>query len=55
MGRSAGTVVRVSLATPEGLEAAALVPDDIFYRQALDIGDAATLSWPEHAVHRLVH
>ena len=50
-----GPVVRVCLATPEGVEAAALVPDRTFYRKAVDIGDLATLSWPEEAAHRLVH
>lgn len=50
-----GPVVRVCLATPEGLEAAALVPDRMFYRQGVEIGDAATLSWPEEAAHRLMH
>ena len=43
------------LATPEGVEAAALVPDRTFYRKAVAIGDLATLSWPEEAAHRLVH
>jgi putative spermidine/putrescine transport system ATP-binding protein len=50
-----GPVVRVCLATPEGVEAAALVPDQTFYRRTLEIGDLATLSWPEKAAHRLVH
>ena len=47
--------MRVALATPDGVEAAALVPDQTFYRQAVEIGDLATLSWPEEAAHRLVH
>jgi putative spermidine/putrescine transport system ATP-binding protein len=50
-----GPVVRVSLATPDGLEAAALVPDQMFYRQTVEVGDAATLSWPEQAAHKLMH
>jgi putative spermidine/putrescine transport system ATP-binding protein len=50
-----GPVIRVSLAMAEGLEAAALVPDQAFYRQALEIGDPAILSWPQEAAHRLVH
>ena len=50
-----GPVVRVSLATPDGVEASALVPDQTFYRQAVAIGDTATLSWPQEAVHRLMH
>ncbi len=50
-----GPVVRVSLATPDGVEASALVPDQTFYRQAVAIGDTATLSWPQEAAHRLMH
>jgi putative spermidine/putrescine transport system ATP-binding protein len=50
-----GPVVRVSLATADGLEAAALVPDQMFYRQTVEVGDAATLSWPEQAAHKLMH
>ena len=50
-----GPVVRVVLATPEGAEAAALVPDQIFYRHAVEIGDVATLSWPKEAAHKLMN
>jgi hypothetical protein len=50
-----GPVVRVSLVTPDGLEAAALVPDQMFYRQTVEVGDATTLSWREQAAHKLMH
>jgi len=50
-----GPLVRVALATEDGLEAAALVPDQAFYRQAVAIGEVATLSWPEAAAHKLAH
>ena len=50
-----GPVVRVALTTDDGLEAAALVPDQLFYRQSVGVGDAATLSWPAEAAHELAH
>jgi putative spermidine/putrescine transport system ATP-binding protein len=50
-----GPLVRVALATEDGLEAAALVPDQTFYRQPVEIGGVATLSWPEAAAHKLTH
>jgi putative spermidine/putrescine transport system ATP-binding protein len=48
-----GPVVRVSLTTEDGIEATALVPDQFFYRQAVGVGDPATLSWPAEAGHAL--
>jgi putative spermidine/putrescine transport system ATP-binding protein len=50
-----GPVVRVALTTDDGLEAAALVPDQVFYRQSIGVGDPATLSWPQEAAHELAH
>jgi putative spermidine/putrescine transport system ATP-binding protein len=50
-----GPVVRVALTTDEGVEAAALVPDQLFYRQSVGVGDPATLSWPAEAAHELAH
>jgi endonuclease YncB( thermonuclease family) len=48
-----GPVVRVALTTDEGVEVAALVPDQLFYRRSVGVGDMATLSWPEEAAHEL--
>ena len=48
-----GPVVRVALTTEDGLEAAALLPDDAFDRAPVGPGDVATLSWPEGAAHQL--
>jgi hypothetical protein len=31
------------------------VPDQTFYRQPVEIGGVATLSWPEAAAHKLTH
>jgi putative spermidine/putrescine transport system ATP-binding protein len=50
-----GPVVRVALTTTDGVEAAALVPDQVFYRHSLGVGDPATLSWPAEAAHELAH
>jgi putative spermidine/putrescine transport system ATP-binding protein len=50
-----GPVVRVALTTDDGVEAAALVPDQLFYRQSVGVGDSATLSWPAEAAHILAH
>jgi hypothetical protein len=48
-----GPVVRVALTTDDGVEAAALVPDEVFYGQSVGVGDPATLSWPAAAAHEL--
>jgi putative spermidine/putrescine transport system ATP-binding protein len=50
-----GQAVRVALTTDDGIEAAALVPDQVFYRQSVQVGDLATLSWPDDAAHQLAH
>jgi len=31
------------------------VPDQLFYRQSVGLGDPATLSWPSEAAHELAH
>ena len=48
-----GPVVRVAVTTDDGVEAAALVPDQVFYRQSIGVGDPTTLSWPTAAAHEL--
>jgi putative spermidine/putrescine transport system ATP-binding protein len=48
-----GPIVRVALTTDDGVEAAALLPDDVFYRQSIGVGDPATLSWPAEAAQEL--
>jgi putative spermidine/putrescine transport system ATP-binding protein len=50
-----GPVVRVALTTDDGGEAAALLSDEVFYRQSVGVGDPATLSWPAEAAHELMH
>jgi putative spermidine/putrescine transport system ATP-binding protein len=49
-----GPVVRVALTTDDGGEAAALLSDEVFYRQSVGVGDPATLSWPAEAAHELM-
>jgi putative spermidine/putrescine transport system ATP-binding protein len=48
-----GPVVRVALTTDDGIEAAALLPDQVYYGQPVRVGDAATLSWPVEAAREL--
>jgi putative spermidine/putrescine transport system ATP-binding protein len=48
-----GPVVRVALTTDDGIEAAALLPDQVYYRRTVGVGDPATLSWPADAAHEL--
>jgi putative spermidine/putrescine transport system ATP-binding protein len=48
-----GPVVRVALETPLGEQAAALLPDDLFFARPVQPGDAATLVWSEADAHRL--
>jgi putative spermidine/putrescine transport system ATP-binding protein len=50
-----GPVVRVALTTDDGIEAAALLPDQVYYGQPVAVGEAATLSWPAEAAHELAH
>jgi putative spermidine/putrescine transport system ATP-binding protein len=48
-----GTMVRVAVTTDPGDEVSALVPDDLFHRQPVEPGDAATLVWSEQDVHHM--
>ncbi|MBR0662768.1 ABC transporter ATP-binding protein [Roseomonas hellenica] len=48
-----GSTVRVVVATPDGTEAEALLPDSAFASSTVTLGDAATLAWnaaDEHAL-----
>jgi putative spermidine/putrescine transport system ATP-binding protein len=48
-----GAMVRVALATDPGDEAAALVPDRLFYDKPVEPGDPATLVWADRDAHAL--
>jgi putative spermidine/putrescine transport system ATP-binding protein len=48
-----GPVVRVSLETPSGEQAAALLPDNMFFAEPVNPGDPATFIWSEADAHRL--
>jgi putative spermidine/putrescine transport system ATP-binding protein len=48
-----GPLVRVALETPLGEQAAALLPDDLFFARPVQPGDAATLVWSDADAHRL--
>ncbi len=48
-----GTMVRVAVTTDPGDEVSALVPDELFHRQPVEPGDAATLVWSEQDVHHM--
>jgi putative spermidine/putrescine transport system ATP-binding protein len=48
-----GTMVRVAVTTDPGDEVSALVPDELFHRQPVEPGDAATLVWSEQDVHQM--
>ena len=48
-----GPVVRVALETRSGEQAAALLPDSMFFAGPVQPGDAATLIWSEADAHRL--
>jgi putative spermidine/putrescine transport system ATP-binding protein len=48
-----GTMVRVAVTTDPGDEISALVPDELFHRQPVEPGDAATLVWSEQDVHHM--
>ena len=50
-----GPVVRVAIATDDGQEAAALLPDHVYHGHPVGPGDAASLSWSETAAHPLMH
>jgi putative spermidine/putrescine transport system ATP-binding protein len=48
-----GTMVRVAVTTAPGEEVSALVPDELFHRQPVEPGNAATLVWSEQDVHHM--
>ncbi len=48
-----GPVVRVSLQTQSGDQAAALLPDNLYFAGPVHPGDAATLIWAEADAHHL--
>jgi putative spermidine/putrescine transport system ATP-binding protein len=48
-----GSSVRVALMTDDGIEAAALMPDQIYYRRPVSPGERVKLSWPEDRAHAL--
>jgi putative spermidine/putrescine transport system ATP-binding protein len=48
-----GPIVRIALETASGEQAAALVPDDMFFAGPVQPGDAATLVWCETDAHHL--
>jgi putative spermidine/putrescine transport system ATP-binding protein len=48
-----GPVVRVALDTAEGEQAAALLPDKLFFADPVQPGDPATLVWSDADAHRL--
>jgi putative spermidine/putrescine transport system ATP-binding protein len=45
--------VRVALETRSGEQAAALLPDNMFFAQPVQPGDFATLVWSEAEAHYL--
>ena len=48
-----GPMVRVSVAADNGLDASALIPDELFFAAPVDIGQAVTLTWSERDAHAL--
>ncbi len=48
-----GPLVRVALKAESGLEAAALLPDSVFYDGPVEPGGAATIVWSERDAHAL--
>lgn len=48
-----GPVVRVSVTTESGLDAAALIPDELFFAAPVEIGQPVTLVWSEGDAHAL--
>jgi putative spermidine/putrescine transport system ATP-binding protein len=48
-----GPMVRISVAAENGLDAAALIPDELFFAAPVDIGQAVTLIWSERDAHPL--
>jgi putative spermidine/putrescine transport system ATP-binding protein len=48
-----GPMVRVSVTADNGLDASALIPDELFFAAPVDIGQAVTLTWSERDAHAL--
>jgi putative spermidine/putrescine transport system ATP-binding protein len=48
-----GPTVRVSVASDKGLEAAALISDELFFASPVDIGEPVTLVWSDRDAHPL--
>ena len=48
-----GPMVRVSVTAKAGLDASALIPDELFFSAPVDIGQAVTLVWSERDAHAL--
>ncbi len=50
-----GPLVRVGLTTDDGIEASALLPDEVFHQKPVSTGDLMTMTWPEARAHRLAN
>jgi putative spermidine/putrescine transport system ATP-binding protein len=48
-----GPMVRVSVAAETGLDAAALIPDELFFEAPVDIGHPVTIVWSDRDAHAL--
>jgi putative spermidine/putrescine transport system ATP-binding protein len=48
-----GPMVRVSVTGDNGLDASALIPDELFFAAPVDIGHTVTLIWAERDAHAL--
>ncbi len=48
-----GPMVRVSVTTQEGLDASALIPDELFFAAPVDVGQVVTLVWSDRDAHAL--
>jgi putative spermidine/putrescine transport system ATP-binding protein len=48
-----GPTVRVSVAAGDGLDAAALIPDEVFFAAPVDIGQAVAVVWSENDARAL--
>jgi putative spermidine/putrescine transport system ATP-binding protein len=48
-----GSLVRVSVAAKDGVDAAALIPDELFFAAPVDVGQPVTLIWSDGDAHAL--
>jgi putative spermidine/putrescine transport system ATP-binding protein len=48
-----GPVIRVAMSTDSGLDASALVPDNIFFSAPVETGQGVTLVWADQDAHAL--